>query len=195
MKVALAILMIVVCTNWLFGDAQSIMKQKAKDLRDSVSAPQPSSPSSATQSAPRTAQPQQSPQIKLSPAQEDAVKQLYQELEKLKSQPASATTEDIQKKLAALKANSADVMSDNLIEKLAAALAEIWKKQTMAESEFVQVLKYIAIILNDSNLSQQSIKAITYNIEKRLTSAGIEKEEASNFSQLLNQVALKYLKR
>ncbi|MGC8744899.1 MAG: hypothetical protein ACP5T0_13570 [Verrucomicrobiia bacterium] len=195
MKVVLAILMIVVCANWLLGDAQSIMKQKAKDLRDSVSAPQPSSHSPATQSAPRAAQPQQSPQIKLSPAQEDAVEQLYQELEKLKSQPASATTEDIHKKFAALKANSADITNDNLVEKLAVALAEIWKKQTMAESESFQVLKYIALLLNNSNLSQQSIKAITYNIEKQLTSAGIEKEEASNFSQLLNQVAVKYLKR
>ncbi|MGC8886813.1 MAG: hypothetical protein ACP5MG_06620 [Verrucomicrobiia bacterium] len=195
MKIILSVLICAVGALSLFGDAQTIIKQKAKDLRDSVSAPQPSKPSSPAQPAPRVAQPQQSQQLRLSPAQEEAVKQLYQELEKLKSQPASTTLENIQKKLAALKANSADIMNDVLIEKSTAALAEIWKKQTMPEIESIQVLKYIAILINSSNLSQQSIKAITYNIEKQLSSAGIEKEAVNNFLQLLNQIAAKNFNR
>lgn len=187
-KFILTVTVYVVCVFSLFGDAQTIIKQRAKDLRDSVSTPQ-TSPQNAPQRPASQIQSQQVQPVKLSPAQESAVKKLYDELQKTKSEP-STSIQSVQKSIAAV-INSANPPPKELIETLASTLTEIWQKQSMTEETALQVLRHISLVLNGSNLSTQSMNALIYNIEKQVSNSGTDKEAVNKLVQVLKNIAVK----
>jgi len=185
MRILIIMLISALCAIQSYGDAQTMIKQKAKDLRDSGGSPPPS------RQTQRPVQPSQQNQ-KLSPTQENAVQILFNELQKIKSE--NETTKDeienIQKKISS-SISIATKPGPSDLEKLTTAIIDVWKKQNLNDDAAKQVLRYIIVVLNGTNLSTQSVDAITYNIEKQFVSAGVNQEEAKKVRTILKDISSK----
>ncbi len=187
MRTFLVMIISVLCALQTYGDAQIMIKQKAKDLRDSGSTSQPS------QQNQRSVQPSQQSQIqKLSPIQENLVQDLFNELQKIKSENETTKEllETIQKNLSS-SINIATKPEPSDLEKLTTEMAYVWKKQNLKDDAAKQILRYIVMILNGTNLSTQSIEAMSYNIEKQFVSAGVNQEEAKKIRVILKDIFTK----
>ncbi|HON09120.1 MAG TPA: hypothetical protein PLW02_13570, partial [Verrucomicrobiota bacterium] len=124
--------------------------------------------------------------------QENAVQILFNELQKIKSE--NETTKDeienIQKKISS-SISIATKPGPSDLEKLTTAIIDVWKKQNLNDDAAKQVLRYIIVVLNGTNLSTQSVDAITYNIEKQFVSAGVNQEEAKKVRTILKDISSK----
>ena len=185
MRVLIVVLISALCAIQSYGDAQTMIKQRAKDLRDSGGSPPPS------RQTQRPVRPSQQNQ-KLSPAEENAVQVLFSELQKIKSENETTKVqiENIQKKISS-SINIATKPEPSDLEKLTSAIIVVWKKQNLNDDAAKQVLRYIIIVLNGTNLLSQSVDAITYNIEKQFVSAGVNQEEAKKVRTILKEISLK----
>lgn len=185
MRILIVMLISAFCAIQSYGDAQTMIKQRAKDLRDSGGSPLPS------RQTQRPVQPSQQNQ-KLSPAQENTVQILFNELQKIKSE--NETTKDeienIQKNISS-SISIATKPGPSDLEKLTTAIIVVWKKQNLNDDAAKQVLRYIIIVLNGTNLSSQSVDAITYNIEKQFVSADVNQEEAKKVRTILKDISSK----
>jgi hypothetical protein len=178
----------------LHGQAQTIIKQKAKDLRDQNNAKQgvpPSSSSRPTPPAPNPSQP--APAVPLT-AQQQAIGRLQNDLIALR--PGSAATDKQKHQLAMSLSGVAygKKPTAQATAKLANGLADALGEKQLTNATRSRLLQNLSAVMNAEKFGQRQIQDTVADLQKILKDTGVSESVSAKVGGAARDIVLEIRK-